>query len=63
MDRRSTVPFHPSDYPEKRQGVVDPGTYRIVWYGVLRSFDRDARPFGEELPVEMRVSNEFVVRR
>lgn len=50
-------------YPEKRQGVVDPGTYRIVWYGVLRSFDRDAPPFGEELPLEMRVSNEFEIRR
>lgn len=50
-------------YPEKRQGVVDPGTYRIVWYGVLRSFDRDARPFGEELPLGMRVSNEFVIGR
>lgn len=50
-------------YPGKRQGVVDPGTYRIVWYGVLRSFDRDARPFGEELPLEARVSNEFFIRR
>jgi hypothetical protein len=50
-------------YPEKRQGVVDPGTYRIVWYGVLRSFDRDARPFGEELPLDARVSNAFDIRR
>jgi hypothetical protein len=50
-------------HPEKRQGVVDPGTYRIVWYGVLRSFDRDARPFGEEMPLEERVSNEFSIGR
>lgn len=35
-----------------------PGTYRAVWYGVLRSYE-DA-PFGPPLELANRVSNRFV---
>jgi len=32
------------------------GTYRVVFYNVLSSFDPAQRPFGPELPIERRVS-------
>jgi hypothetical protein len=35
---------------------IEPGTYRVVWFGALSSFDPGARPHGEELPLEERVS-------
>jgi hypothetical protein len=39
--------------------IAEPtGTYRIVLH-TLSSYDEDAYPFGEELPLEDRVSNEF----
>ena len=37
------------------------GTYRMAWYVVYTSFDRDARPFGEELPLGQRVSAPFTI--
>jgi hypothetical protein len=43
-------------------GVVGParrletGTYRVVWTGVLTSFDANKPGFGPELPIEQRVS-------
>lgn len=51
---------HPSNnlYPKF---VLDPvpGVYRIVWADVLRTYDDQAYPFGEPLPLEQRVSNRF----
>ena len=38
------------------------GTYRAIFYNVLTSFDMNARPFGEELPVEQRVSRPFIIQ-
>ena len=38
------------------QAEVPPGSYRMVWYQVLTSFDPELRPFGGELPVEQRAS-------
>lgn len=43
----------PSQRTEQR---IESGTYRVVWYGVLTSFDREAFKEGKELPVEQRVS-------
>ena len=40
---------------------IEGGVYRAVWYGALTSFDFRARPFGEELPLEQRVSAPFVI--
>ena len=40
---------------------VAPGAYRVVWHNVLTSFDRDARPFGSDLPVEHRASAPVVL--
>jgi hypothetical protein len=40
---------------------LNPGTYRILWHGVLTSFSRDARPFGAEVPLQHRVSNPFQI--
>lgn len=40
-------------------GKLESGTYRVVWTGVLTSFDPDVPPFGPELPLEGRVSAPF----
>ncbi len=42
-------------------GRIDAGTYRAVWHGLYTSFDPNARPFGEELPLELRVSEPFAI--
>jgi hypothetical protein len=39
-----------------RARMIESGTYRVVWTGVLTSFDPNARGFGPELPLEQRVS-------
>ena len=36
--------------------MLESGSYRVVWTGVLLSFDPDVRGFGPELPLEQRVS-------
>lgn len=36
--------------------MLESGIYRVVWTGVLLSFDPDARGFGPELPLEQRAS-------
>jgi hypothetical protein len=44
---------------------VEPGMYRMVWYGVLTSFNANApagRPLGTELPAEARVSGPIRIR-
>ena len=38
-----------------------PGEYRLVWYGVLTSYDDRVYPFGEPLPLEQRVSDPFTL--
>jgi len=40
-------------------GRLESGTYRVVWSGVLTSFDPDVRGFGPELAFEKRVSAPF----
>lgn len=35
---------------------ITTGTYRVIWHGLLGSFDPNASPPGEHLPVEQRVS-------
>jgi hypothetical protein len=42
-------------YPERAR-MIETGTYRVVWTGVLETFDPDVRGFGTELPLEQRVS-------
>jgi hypothetical protein len=37
------------------------GTYRVVWHGLLGSFDPNASPPGRDLPLEQRVSAPFVI--
>jgi hypothetical protein len=47
-----------------KDGVNDlppPGTYRVVWHGVLRSFDPERYPFGEPIPEELRTSSPIVI--
>lgn len=39
--------------------MLESGIYRVVWSGVLTSFDSDVRGFGPELPLEQRVSEPF----
>ena len=53
---------HPDCDCGPRFEVEDPrGMYRIVLLAVLSSFDGDAHPFGELLPLELRVSNSFEI--
>lgn len=40
----------------KRARMLESGTYRVVWTGVLTSFDPNTPGFGPELPLEERVS-------
>jgi hypothetical protein len=35
---------------------IGTGTYRVIWHGLLGSFDPNASPPGTDLPVEQRVS-------
>jgi hypothetical protein len=42
--------------PEPVGGRLVSGTYRVVWTGVLTSFDPKAGGYGPELPLEERVS-------
>ena len=42
-------------YPQRAR-MIESGTYRVVWTGVLTSFDANAKGFGTELPLEQRVS-------
>jgi hypothetical protein len=54
---------------ENSGGVMDPrgarmiesGTYRVAWTGVLTAFDTTTRGFGPELPLEQRVSAPFTI--
>jgi hypothetical protein len=48
-------------YPRDRREIIEPGTYRAIWHNVLTSFDMNARPFGEDMPVGQRVSAPFVI--
>ena len=58
---RDDVPPGPGTVRHK----VEPGMYRMIWYGVLTSFDANARPgrpLGADLPAEARVSGPIRVR-
>lgn len=39
------------------------GEFRLVWHELLSSYDAAARPFGEEIPLDARVSGAFRLRR
>lgn len=38
------------------EAKIDTGTYRVVWQGLLTSFDPNTPAYGPELPLEQRVS-------
>jgi hypothetical protein len=46
-------------YP-RGQESIESGTYRVAWFGVLRSYDPNKRP-EDELPLEQRVSAPFTI--
>ncbi|HEX6096403.1 MAG TPA: hypothetical protein VF432_08780 [Thermoanaerobaculia bacterium] len=48
--------------PEPVGGRLVSGTYRMVWTGVLTSFDPNTEGFGPELPMEQRVSAPFTIQ-
>lgn len=45
----------------KSSSRIEAGMYRAVWHGLFTSFDPDALPFGEELPLDYRVSGPFPI--
>jgi hypothetical protein len=47
--------------PEPAGGRLVSGTYRVVWTGVVTSFDPNAPGNGPELPLEERVSAPFTI--
>ncbi|HEX6097721.1 MAG TPA: hypothetical protein VF432_15445 [Thermoanaerobaculia bacterium] len=46
----------------RRARMIESGTYRVVWTGVLTAFDPNARGFGLELPLEQRVSAPITIQ-
>ncbi|MFL6246903.1 MAG: hypothetical protein ACJ74H_12810 [Thermoanaerobaculia bacterium] len=42
--------------PRRMDAKIDTGTYRVVWHGLLGSYDPNASPPGLDLPIEQRVS-------
>lgn len=48
--------------PEPVGGRLVSGTYRVVWTGVLTSFDPNKEGFGPELPMEERVSAPITIQ-
>jgi hypothetical protein len=48
-------------YPQFSGGHID-GVYRLRWDRALSSFDAYRSGFGSKVPLEYRVSNEFVLR-
>jgi hypothetical protein len=40
---------------------INGGTYRVAWHGLYTSFDMNAHPWGEELPLEQRVSAAIII--
>lgn len=60
------VVLHPQDtisQPLLNTEVDIDGTYRLVWQGLLRSYDAGSYPFGEEVAESLRVSNAFRLER
>ncbi len=54
----------PDAMPGPRNGGrIEPGTYRVIWSGVLTSFDMNKQGFGPELPLEQRVSAPITIER
>ena len=49
-----------NSYPKFETPGID-GEYRMVWTYVLGSFDVQTYPFGEQLPLEQRISNPFTL--
>jgi hypothetical protein len=41
--------------------MIESGTYRMVWSGVITSYDLSRAQFGPELPLEERVSEPFTI--
>ena len=42
--------------------MLESGTYRVVWTGVLTSFDSNKQGFGPELPIEERTSAPITIQ-
>lgn len=57
---RAGAVLHPR---ESHDGMIEPGTYRVVWFNVLTTYDLRARPHGEELPLDERVSAPVTIER
>lgn len=60
------VVLHPQD--SIHPGILVPGqdvegTYRLVWTQLLRTYDPDGYPFGEEIPFPERASRSFGLSR
>jgi hypothetical protein len=60
------VVLHPQDttlQPLLNTEVAVDGTYRLIWQQLLRSYDPQSYPFGEEAAETLRVSNAFRLGR
>lgn len=56
LHEHSGAVLHPA-----RARMIESGTYRVVWTGVLTSFDPNVEGFGPELPLEQRASAPFTI--
>jgi hypothetical protein len=60
------IVLHPQDtvtQPRMNTEVPLDGTYRLFWHQLLRTYDPEAYPFGEEAADSLRFSNSFALRR
>jgi hypothetical protein len=60
------VRLHPQDtlhHPHLNPEVEINGTYRLIWYDLLQSYDPGSYPFGEPIDLWERLSITFELRR
>jgi hypothetical protein len=50
------------EVPAPVGGKLESGTYRVVWTGVLNTFDANKEGWGTEAPLEQRVSAPFTIQ-
>jgi hypothetical protein len=64
-EQRDTMLVRPNAgavlYPRDRGERLHDGTYRVVWYGVVSTYEPAEGSLGTELPLERRVSAPFTI--
>lgn len=59
---RVVITPHDSAYFQHLRSSAMPDTFRLIWHQALVSYEDTHSSFGDQLPIEQRVSNPFVMR-